>query len=62
MQTNQNNINLITKTIMKKQILAGGGRTYYAPAMKQLDIRCESGFAASVEIEGLTPSDGEWDD
>ena len=47
---------------MKKQTLAGGGRTYYAPAMKQLDIRCESGFAASVEIEGLTPSDGEWDD
>lgn len=46
---------------MKKQLLTGECNVYYAPIIKQLAIRCEAGFSASVEADELTPEDGEWD-
>ena len=45
---------------MKRINFVGGG--YTAPAIKELNVRCEAGFAHSIEIEGLTPVEGEWDE
>ena len=44
---------------MNKIIFKGA---YAAPVLKSLNVRCEEGFAQSVEIDGLTPLPGTWDD
>ena len=35
---------------------------YNAPQLKELNVRCEAGFAASVGIDGITSEDGVWDE
>lgn len=45
---------------MNKQTLRGGD--YAAPALKELYIRCESGFAGSFTTDPIGEDKGEWDD
>mgnify|MGYP003301228440 CR=1 FL=1 len=42
-----------------KRILDGA---YVAPKLRELDVRVEAGFATSVNIDGVTPEDGVWDE
>ena len=44
---------------MNKTYIKGA---YSAPVMRNVDVRCEEGFAQSVTIDGLTPMDGAWDE
>lgn len=39
-----------------------GGGNYFAPEIKELSVRIETGFAASgIETEDIYEKDGEWD-
>lgn len=42
-----------------KRILDGA---YAAPKLRELNVRVEAGFATSVNIDGVTPEDGVWDE
>lgn len=44
---------------MKRVFLSGA---YSAPQLRELTVRCEAGFATSVNIDGITPEDGVWDE
>lgn len=35
---------------------------YTTPQLRELNVRCEAGFATSVGIDGVTPEDGVWDE
>lgn len=35
---------------------------YRAPQLRELEVRVEAGFATSVNIDGVTPEDGVWDE
>lgn len=43
-----------------KQFIGGGN--YFAPEIKELSVRIETGFAESgIETEDIYEKDGEWD-
>jgi hypothetical protein len=36
-------------------------KDYSSPSLRLLTVYCEAGFAQSVNIDGLTPEEGQWD-
>jgi hypothetical protein len=50
------------KVMINKHIFAGGGSAYCTPAIKQLNIRCEAGFQASVGLGDIVEKEGAWDE
>lgn len=47
--------------LMNKQTMLRGGE-YTAPTLRNLYIRCESGFAESFTIDPIGEDKGEWDE
>ena len=47
----------------KTSIFVGGGKSYLRPAMREVAVSCEQGFASSgFTNEDVTEVDGAWDD